>query len=82
LYRTAKRNADEGKLLPKIIMACGSDDLLLPIVYACRDELIKYGYDVMYEEIPGYAHEWDFWDLSLRKAFEEWLPIRHDVILR
>lgn len=39
-----------------------------------------YGYDVLYEEFPDYGQEWDFWDLSLRKAFKEWFPIRHDVI--
>lgn len=81
LYRTAKRNADEGKTLPKIIMTCGGDDFMRSFVYICRDLLKGYGYDVMYEEVPGYVHEWDFWDLSLRKAFNEWLPIRHDVII-
>lgn len=49
--------------------------------HECRDILKGYGYDVFYEEIPGYAHEWDFWDLALRKALDEWLPIRHDVLL-
>lgn len=81
LYQIAKRNADEGKNLPKIIMTCGGNDFIRPFAYACRDQLKEYGYDVMYEEVPGYAHEWDFWDLSLRKALNEWLPIRHDVIL-
>lgn len=81
LYQTAKRNGDEGKTLPKIIMTCGGDDFMRYFVYICRDLLREYGYDVMYEEVPGYAHEWDFWDLSLRKAFHEWLPINHDVIL-
>ena len=32
------------------------------------------------EEVPGYKHEWDFWDLALRKALKEWLPIRHSAI--
>ena len=82
LYKIAKRNAEQGKKLPKVIMTCGGDDFIRPFVYACRDKLEEYGYDVMYEEVPGYAHEWDFWDLSLRKALDEWLPIRHDVILK
>ena len=82
LYKIAKQNADEGKKLPKVIMTCGGNDFIRPFVYACRNKLEEYGYDVMYEEVPGYAHEWDFWDLSLRKALDEWLPIRHDVILK
>ena len=34
-----------------------------------------------YEEVPNYTHEWDFWDLTLRKMLYDWLPIRHDVLL-
>lgn len=45
------------------------------------DLLSEYGYDVAYEEIPGYAHEWAFWDLALKKALDEKLPIKNDVIL-
>lgn len=82
LFRTAKKNVAEGKPLPKLFMTCGGDDFIRPFAYATRDVLREYGYDVMYEEVPGYAHEWDFWDLSLRKALNEWFPIRHDVILK
>lgn len=81
LFQTAKRNAVEGKPLPKIFMTCGGDDFIRVFAHASRDLLKEYGYDVLYDEVPGYAHEWDFWDLSLRKALDKWLPIRHDVIL-
>lgn len=82
LFQTAKRNAQEGKPLPKIFMTCGGDDFIRVFASASRDLLQEYGYDVEYDEVPGYAHEWDFWDLSLRKALNEWLPICHDVILK
>jgi S-formylglutathione hydrolase FrmB len=82
LFKTAKKNVEEGKPLPKIFMTCGGDDFIRPFVYATRDVLTKYGYDVTYEEVPGYKHEWDFWDLSLRKALNEWFPIHHDVLLK
>ncbi|AMB59804.1 alpha/beta hydrolase [Microterricola viridarii] len=81
MYREAKQFAEEGKRLTDIVMTCGSDDFLLPAVHTARDLLTEYGYSVTYEEVPGFGHEWDFWDLSLRRAFEEWLPLRHDVIL-
>ena len=42
--------------------------------------LKSLGYDTLYEEVPGYGHEWDFWDLTLRKAIKEWLPIKHEAI--
>jgi S-formylglutathione hydrolase FrmB len=82
LFKTAKKNVEDGKPLPKIFMTCGGDDFIRPFVYATRDVLTKYGYDVTYEEVPGYHHEWDFWDLSLRKALNEWFPIKHEVLLK
>lgn len=82
LYLLAKQNVEKGKILPKIFMTCGGDDtMMLAAVHQCRNLLLELGYDLYYEEIPGYQHEWDFWDLALRKALDEWLPLRHDVIL-
>ncbi len=81
LYGAARQNVRAGKPLPKIFMTCGSNDFIRVFAYECRDLLRGYGYDVAYEEVPGYAHEWDFWDLSLRKALYEWLPLRRDVLL-
>lgn len=81
LFITAKKNAELGETLPKIFMTCGGKDFIRAFAHASRDLLVEYGYDVHYDEVPGYAHEWDFWDLSLRKALDEWLPIKHDVIL-
>ena len=40
----------------------------------------ELGLDYFYEEVPGYKHEWDFWDMQLRKALKEWLPLRHAPI--
>jgi S-formylglutathione hydrolase FrmB len=81
LFKTAKANAKSGKKLPKLFMTCGGDDFIRIFAQESRDLFLAYGYDVQYDEVPGYAHEWDFWDLSLRKALDEWLPIRHEVIL-
>jgi S-formylglutathione hydrolase FrmB len=80
IYVTAKRNILEGKEAPKLFMTCGGDDFILKAVRKARDYMKEFGYDVFYEEVPGYRHEWDFWDMSLRKALNEWLPIKHDII--
>lgn len=82
MFKTAKKNASEGKQLPKLFMTCGGNDFIRVFAKASRDLLAEYGYDVFYEEVPGYAHEWDFWDLSLKKAIEDWFPIKHDVITK
>lgn len=81
LFVTAKRKAGSGETLPKLFMTCGGDDFIRHFAYATRDLLSGYGYDVDYDEVPGYSHEWDFWDLALKKALDEKLPIRHEIIL-
>ena len=81
VYREAKNNAITGKKLPKIMMTVGGNDFIRSFVHISRDLYKGYGYDVTYEEVPNYTHEWDFWDMTLRKMLYEILPIRHDVIL-
>ena len=75
-----KKNVEEGKPLPKFFMTWGDQDFTRVGHKASCDYLRGLGYDVYEEEVPGYGHEWDFWDLTLRKAIKEWLPIRHSVI--
>ena len=58
----------------------GKESFTLEGMRTCRDYLTELGYDVFYEEVEGYGHEWDFWDLTLRKAIKDWLPIRHSAI--
>ena len=70
----------EGIDLPKLFFACGGDDFLKSQVILGLRFYDKMGVKYFYEEIPGYKHEWDFWDLILRKAIKEWLPIRHSGI--
>lgn len=79
-WAAAKRNIEAGVQVPKLYITSGDKDFVLEGVRKCRDYVCGLGYDVTYEEIPGYGHEWDFWDLTLRKAFKEWLPIRHSAI--
>jgi len=81
LFRTAKRNVEEGKKTPRLFITVGGNDFIRVFAKASRDLFTEYGYDVFYEEAPGYAHEWDFWDMSLKKALDRWLPIRRDVLL-
>lgn len=58
--------------LPKIYMACGDKDSLLPYN---RDFFLfakENGADVTFEEGIG-GHNWDFWDAYIKKGIE-WLP--------
>lgn len=80
LQAKAKENLASGKKVPKYFITCGENDFLLEGSKFAANFLRETGYDVYEENVPGYAHEWDFWDLTLRKALNEWLPIRHSII--
>lgn len=76
----AAQKAQSGEPLSRFFITCGGDDFALGgTKYGC-EFLKNLGYDVFFEEIPGYVHEWDFWDLALRKALKEWLPLRRQII--
>jgi S-formylglutathione hydrolase FrmB len=61
------------KNLPKIYLACGTEDHLLHHSRSFRDLLVNKGFRVTYEEGPG-GHEWDFWDTYIKKVID-WLPL-------
>lgn len=58
---------------PRIYLACGSQDSLLPMNKNLRDSLQTLGYDLTWCEAPG-AHEWDFWDSQIRRVID-WLSL-------
>ena len=64
-------------LLPRIYMACGTEDSLLPSNRTFRDCLLENGFDLTYEEFPG-DHNWDFWDMTIQRVLD-WLPLEDDV---
>lgn len=72
-----KQLAARGAALPKIYLACGVDDSLLPGNRRMRDYMRAAGLDVTYEEGPG-AHEWDFWNRYIKKVID-WLPLDEDA---
>jgi S-formylglutathione hydrolase FrmB len=61
--------------IPKIYMACGKDDFLLEPNKDFKDYLEGLGVSVDFEVGPG-AHEWDFWNLYIKKVLE-WLPLEN-----
>ena len=61
-----------GKPIPRIYMACGDQDSLLPANRDMAAFLMAQGVDVTFDIGPG-NHEWDFWDTYIREAIQ-WLP--------
>lgn len=68
----AKQMKAQGKAFPKIYMACGDRDGLLPVNREMVSYLREQGAEVTFEVGPG-GHEWDFWDAYIKRAIE-WLP--------
>jgi S-formylglutathione hydrolase FrmB len=81
MYHQAKLNVKQGKKLPKFYLTVGDQDFAREHVEEAYQFLSSLGYDTFFELVPGYGHEWSFWDLTLKKALDQWLPIRHEVII-
>ena len=79
-YAIAKTNISENKPLPKFYFACGDKDFALPGLRGAYEHLTALGYDTQKEEITGYGHEWDFWDLYIRKAIYELLDLKRTPV--
>lgn len=65
------------KDLPPLYVACGTDDFL----YQANIDFVKFLDDNKiknyHEFVPGFTHEWRFWDLELEK-FLDWIPRSDD----
>lgn len=69
----AAREADASVPLPKIYLACGTEDTLLGPNRVYRDLFRAAGIDLTYEEGPG-KHDWDFWNTYIGHVLD-WLPL-------
>ena len=69
----AKGIKEAGKKFPKVYYACGCEDFAYTGAKEMADILTECGADVTWDELPGYGHEWRFWDIEIEK-FLKWLP--------
>ena len=65
--------------LPKLYFASGMDDHLYPSFVHFRKHAQKIGLKATFEEIPGYKHEWRFWDLTIQKALDFFGIVNEDA---
>ncbi len=64
----AKALAESGEPLPRIFMACGTEDFLLEQNDSFSAYLDEIGMAHQYHRAPG-VHDWAFWDSQIEKAF-------------
>lgn len=69
----AGRLIEEGKKLPEIYLACGTEDSLLSANRRFKKAMEDLGAELTYEEGPG-GHEWDFWNRYIKRVLD-WLPL-------
>ena len=71
LYRKLK---EEGRTIPKIYFACGTDDDLIGPNRKLRDFLSSESADFVFEEGPG-RHDWAFWNEYLERGIRAVLEV-------
>ncbi|MBR5520512.1 MAG: hypothetical protein IKU54_00800 [Oscillospiraceae bacterium] len=57
-------------LLPKMYFACGDKDFLYNGYTEFKLWAEKEKLDILFEEVPGFIHEWRFWDMAIQKALD------------
>ncbi len=73
-YEQLKQRVTAGEAtMPRVYLACGTDDEFISSTRALRDQLVADGVALTYDEQPG-GHEWDFWDAQIKKIID-WLPL-------
>lgn len=65
-------------LVPRIYMACGTEDGLLAANRKLGKFFEEQGTDLTYVETAG-GHDWDFWNSQIFQALE-WLPLEKESI--
>ena len=57
--------------LPRLMFACGQEDELLYRYYRIfQEHAQEIGLAAHWFELPGYKHEWRFWDLAIQEALD------------
>ena len=68
---TWPRYAEVYDRLPPMYFTCGTEDACYPKVQEFELYTQQLGAkNVTFEYVPGYAHEWDFWDQAIVKAMD------------
>jgi len=62
-----------GKDIPRLYVACGTEDFLYQANVGFRDHCAKIGYPLKYEEGPG-IHDWVFWDHYIQRGLD-WIGL-------
>ena len=68
-----KNLMDTGADIPRLYVACGTEDFLYDANVEFRDFCAEIGYPLKYEEGPG-VHDWVFWDHYIQRGLD-WIGL-------
>ena len=81
MWHQARQNLELGRAMPRFYLTVGDQDHpQCEFVQEAYAFLKGLGYDATLDVVPGYRHEWDFWDSALRKAFRGWFNFRGEAL--
>lgn len=69
LFALLKRDMENGQV-PELYQSCGTEDFLYKLNQGVHEKLEKMGVKTVYKEVPGYMHNWEFWDLEIRSILD------------
>ena len=69
-YYMMKKNVEDHKELPEYVLTVGDQDFLLDRCRYAKEKFETYGYPFTYEEVEGFGHTWDYWEMKLKEAFD------------
>ena len=69
-FKVLKDKFEAGVDLPRLLFACGEADGVYPSFQEVRAKADAMGLPAEYFTLPGYKHEWRFWDLAIQKALD------------
>lgn len=72
-----KKAMKENRSIPPVYLACGENDFLYSANKKFNELLEKYNVQRIWVSMPGYEHEWRFWNMQIEE-FLKWIP-RTDV---
>lgn len=74
LFALYEKDKAEG-LVPELYQSCGDQDFLFEINRAAYQRFTALGAQIEYHEVPDHMHNWDFWDLDIRRILDWMLPM-------
>ncbi len=72
IKKMLEKTKNENIKMPLYYFACGEDDDIEDVRYT-MEQFQKAGAETTWHQLPGYEHEWRYWDKEV-ELFMDWIP--------